>query len=142
MKVENCIVCDNSLEEPSIIVGNQYPSAIFAEVNEDYTKTLLSSSLDLSRCSNESCSLLQLSTDYDLDIVFKNYPYVSGTTATMKSILEDVVEEAVKVVDLEKEDVILDIGGNDGTMLSYIEEEVSHKINIDAASGVGSEDIA
>ena len=142
MKVENCIVCNKPLEEPSVIVGNQYPSAVFAEKDEDYTKTLISSSLDLTRCSNESCSLVQLSTDYDLDIVFKNYPYVSGTTATMNAILQDVVDEGVEVANLDEEDVVLDIGGNDGTMLSYIEKEVAHKINMDAASGVGSVDVS
>jgi len=103
MKVENCIVCNSALEEPSVIVGDQYPSAVFAEKDENYTETLISSSLDLTRCSNESCSLVQLSTDYDLDIVFKNYPYVSGTTATMNAILQDVIDEGVAVTNLGEE---------------------------------------
>jgi hypothetical protein len=139
--INNCIVCKSELEEDTIIVGNQFPSAIFANKNEDYTQSIDSSSLNLTRCSNDSCSLVQLSNDYDLDIVFQNYPYISGTTATMKSILEDVVDEGIEVSKPKNNDVILDIGGNDGTMLSYIDQEVGHKVNIDAAHGVDSVDI-
>ena len=113
--INNCIVCKSELEEDTIIVGNQFPSAIFANKNEDYTQSIDSSSLNLTRCSNDSCSLVQLSNDYDLDIVFQNYPYISGTTATMKSILEDVVDEGIEVSKPKNNDVILDIGGNDGT---------------------------
>ena len=140
--VNNCMVCKSELEEDTIIVGNQFPSAIFANKGEDYTQSIDSSSLNLTRCSNNSCSLVQLSTDYDLDIVFQNYPYVSGTTATMKSILKDVVEEGLAVSKPEDDDVILDIGGNDGTMLSYITQQVGHKVNIDAAYGIDSVDVS
>ena len=140
--VNNCMVCKSELEEDTIIVGNQFPSAIFANKGEDYTQSIDSSSLNLTRCSNNSCSLVQLSTDYDLDIVFQNYPYVSGTTAPMKSILKDVVEEGLAVSKPEDDDVILDIGGNDGTMLSYITQQVGHKVNIDAAYGIDSVDVS
>lgn len=140
--VNKCMVCKSELEEDSIIVGNQFPSAIFANKDEDYAQSIDSSSLNLTRCSNNSCSLVQLSTDYDLDIVFQNYPYVSGTTATMKSILKDVVEEGLAVSKPKDDDVILDIGGNDGTMLSYIRQEVGHKVNIDAAHGIDSVDVS
>ena len=136
------MVCKSELEEDTIIVGNQFPSAIFANKGEDYAQSIDSSSLNLARCSNNSCSLVQLSTDYDLDIVFQNYPYVSGTTATMKSILKDVVEEGLAVSKPKDDDVILDIGGNDGTMLSYIRQEVGHKVNIDAAHGIDSVDVS
>jgi NDP-4-keto-2,6-dideoxyhexose 3-C-methyltransferase len=71
-------------------------------------------------------------------MVFKNYPYLSGTTATMKGILKDVVDEGAQLVKLEADDVVLDIGGNDGTMLSYLDVSVAAKVNIDTAEGVKS----
>ena len=136
------MVCKSKLESDVIIVGDQFPSAIFANRNENYSQAIAKSSLNLARCSNNSCSLVQLSTDYDLDVVFQNYPYVSGTTATMKSILKDVVEEGLSVSRPKDDDVVLDIGGNDGTMLSYIDQKLGHKVNIDAAHGIGSVDIS
>jgi len=138
MKREKCIVCNNYLHLDSVIIGDQYPSAIFVEKDEDYQKIIQTSSLNLAKCSNNLCGLVQLSTNYNLDMVFRNYPYVSGTTATMKAILKDVVDEGVKVANPSPNDVILDIGGNDGTMMSFLDKNVAYKINMDAAHGVNS----
>lgn len=138
MKRTNCIVCEGQLHNDSVLIGAQYPSAVFADVTEDYRQYLKASSLNLTQCSNPSCALVQLSSGYDLDMVFKNYPYLSGTTATMKGILKDVVDEGAQLVKLEAEDVVLDIGGNDGTMLSYLDVSVAAKVNIDTAEGVKS----
>ena len=80
--VNNCVVCKSELEEDTIIVGNQFPSAIFANKGEDYTQSIDSSSLNLTRCSNNSCSLVQLSTDYDLDIVRTEHRYLGKENIT------------------------------------------------------------
>jgi NDP-4-keto-2,6-dideoxyhexose 3-C-methyltransferase len=138
MKREKCIVCNDYLNFDSVIIGNQYPSAIFTDNDKKYKKVIKTSSLNLAKCSNSVCGLVQLSTHYNLDMVFENYPYISGTTATMKSILNDVLEEGVKVANPSADDVVLDIGGNDGTMLSFLNRNVAYKINMDAAHGVES----
>jgi len=138
MKRDKCIVCNSNLKDDSVIIGDQYPSAVFADKDENYENFIKSSSLNLAMCSNSSCALVQMSNSYNLDMVFNNYPYVSGTTATMKSILKDVLDEGVEVSMLNTTDVVLDIGGNDGTMLSYLDKDVAYKINMDAAKGVES----
>lgn len=68
--------------------------------------------------------------------MFDHYPYESGTTATMKQVLQDVVDDAQKVSPLGREDVVLDIGGNDGTLLGLINTPVKARVNIDAAAGI------
>jgi len=138
MKRDKCIVCNCMLNPDSVIIGDQYPSAVFAEKNKDYKHHIKSSSLNIAKCSNSSCGLVQLSNQYNLDMVFHNYPYVSGTTATMKSILNDVLQEGIEVAMPRSHDVVLDIGGNDGTMLSYLNIDVAFKVNMDAAHGVKS----
>ena len=141
MKRTHCIVCEDRLETDTVLVGAQYPSAVFADATDDYRQYLEASSLNLTQCSNNSCALVQLSSDYNLDMVFKNYPYLSGTTATMKGILKDVVNEGTQISKPGAGDVVLDIGGNDGTMLSYLDVDVGHKVNIDAAQGVESVEV-
>ena len=84
MKREKCIVCNSEIHPDSVQIGSQYPSAIFAEKNENYTDFIKSSSLNIGKCSNKECGLVQLSNEYNLDEVFNNYPYVSGTTATTR----------------------------------------------------------
>jgi NDP-4-keto-2,6-dideoxyhexose 3-C-methyltransferase len=54
----------------------------------------------------------------------------------MGSILKDVVEDAKKLVVLNNEDVVLDIGGNDGTLLGLIDQPLKARVNIDAAAGI------
>lgn len=131
-----CVSCSSKLSEEIVIIGDQYPSAIFFNENDPLLRSLSSSSLNLVRCTNEKCNLVQLSFDYDLQYVFDHYPYESGSTATMKQILQEVVDDSLDIVDLRKDDVVLDIGGNDGTMLSLLNKPLKAKVNIDAASGV------
>jgi len=131
-----CIVCQTTLLDDLVIVGEQYPSAIFPDPNSNYKNVTPKVSLNLTKCSNSACGLVQLSHEYDLDHVFKRYPFVSGATATMKQILEDVVDDMLRTVELKQTDTVLDIGGNDGTLLSTIDNQIAAKINIDAAYGI------
>jgi NDP-4-keto-2,6-dideoxyhexose 3-C-methyltransferase len=135
-KRNHCISCGSNLSEDIVFIGDQFPSAIFLSDDAPPPPELKSSSLNLSRCTNEACQLIQLSNHYNLQYVFDHYPYESGTTATMKKILQDVVDDAQSIINLDSDDVVLDIGGNDGTMLGLIKQPVRAKVNIDAAAGV------
>lgn len=135
----NCLVCESPLDLDVAIIGDQYPSAIYLDNTTEKEFGLSKSSLNLSQCLNPACNLVQLTKPIDLDIVYRHYPYQSGTTATMHSILSSVVEEALTCQNLEPGEVALDIGGNDGTLLSLINRPESKMINIDAASNINQE---
>jgi len=53
----------------------------------------------------------------------KQYWYKSGISSTIKADLRDIVEKAQKLARLEKGDLIVDIGCNDGTLLSFYDKE-------------------
>lgn len=131
-----CISCGKALPEDIVFVGEQFPSAVFLSEKLPPPKDFKASSLNLTRCDNAKCSLIQLSNQYNLQYVFDHYPYESGTTATMKQVLQDVLDDVQMVCPLSSEDVVLDIGGNDGTLLGLIKTPVKARINIDAAAGV------
>lgn len=131
-----CISCGTPLPESIVKIGDQYPSAIFVDEGDKILADLAATNLDVTRCPDESCALVQLSNQYDLQYVFDHYPYESGSTATMKGILQAVVDDATHAVNLTEEDVVLDIGGNDGTLLSLIRVPVKARVNIDAAASV------
>jgi NDP-4-keto-2,6-dideoxyhexose 3-C-methyltransferase len=132
----NCISCGTKLPKDIVYIGDQYPSAIYLTEGIELPNDFRASSLNLTRCENPSCSLVQLSNHYNLQYVFDHYPYESGTTATMKQILQSVLDDAQQVSPFAAADVILDIGGNDGTMLGLINTPVKKRVNIDAAAGV------
>lgn len=133
---KKCISCGSKLEDDIVTIGNQYPSAIFSSERNKVEGEIVPSSLNVTRCSNETCGLVQLVNKYDLQYVFDHYPYESNSTATMKQILQDVVNSTKSIVSLTEEDVVLDIGGNDGTLLEFIDQLVRARVNIDAAAGV------
>ncbi len=135
-KRKTCLLCGKDLPGDIVDIGEQYPSAIFISDKDSTPPDLHASSLNVTRCSDSSCSLIQLSYEYNLQYVFDHYPYESGSTATMKQILQEVVDDALRVVELKSDDVVLDIGGNDGTMLGLIPCPVQARVNIDAAAGV------
>lgn len=72
-----------------------------------------------------SCTLVQSEWTAPQDFLYtKHYWYRSGTTATMRAALADVVASARALVDLQPFDVVLDIGANDGTLLGCYEGPV------------------
>ncbi len=135
-KRNTCISCNSALTSDIVLIGKQYPSAVFLSENHPPPKDFHASSLNLTRCSNPKCNLIQLSQIYNLQYVFDHYPYESGITANMKKILQEVLDDAQKVCPIESNDIVLDIGGNDGTLLSLIDKPVKARVNIDAAAGV------
>ena len=51
------------------------------------------------------------------------YWYRSGVTKTMKLGLQNIFRESLRHVKLENNDVVLDIGANDGTLLNYYKKK-------------------
>lgn len=77
---------------------------------------------ELVRCDvtkNENgCGLLQLAHTFPPEILYANYWYRSGTNATMRAHLGGIVETAMELVG-KPQPTVLDIGCNDGTLLSH-----------------------
>lgn len=76
--------------------------------------------LVLTRCTK--CSLLQLNYFVPKEKMFKNHTYVSGTTKTLAKHFYDLAEENIAQFNLSENDLIVDIGGNDGTQLKQYQE--------------------
>jgi hypothetical protein len=84
---------------------------------------LLESPLDLCRCP--LCGLVQLRHTVSPDRMFREYWYRSGINEAMRAELKDVVEDAVEHLGyLEEDDVVVDVGANDGTLLSVYPKNV------------------
>jgi len=73
--------------------------------------------LVLVRC--QDCTLVQLRHTVDRERLYRRYWYRSGTNESMVAALKDVVAEATRQVKLGLDDVVLDVGCNDGTLLDF-----------------------
>ena len=61
------------------------------------------------------------------------YWYRSGVTKIMKLGLKNIFDDSLKFVKMNKNDVVLDIGANDGTLLSYYKKRKIKTIGCDPA---------
>tara|TARA_Y100000741_G_scaffold359908_1_gene341291 strand:+ start:2237 stop:3475 length:1239 start_codon:yes stop_codon:yes gene_type:complete len=71
--------------------------------------------------------LAQLGCVVDKEILFPyTYPYTSSTTKILRENFVDLYKDTKKIVDLNKNDLVIDIGSNDGNLLSNF--KTNHKV--------------
>ena len=91
--------------------------------------------LNLVLCTN--CTLVQLRESIPVEKLYtENYGYRSGINNTIKADLRDIVAKACAIVPLnvrDSVDIVLDIGCNDGTLLSNYPLDVV-RVGIDPIS--------
>ena len=84
------------------------------------------------QCS--ACNHFQLSISINPRILYaKNYTYLTGVTKTFKRHFYDYSNMLIKKCKLKKGSLVLDIGSNDGTCLSYFKKNGMKVIGIDPA---------
>ncbi len=67
----------------------------------------------------QQCELVQLGLAVDPVIIFPpEYPYTSGTTKLLRDNFADLYREASAMLKLAPQDLVVDIGSNDGTLLA------------------------
>lgn len=74
------------------------------------------------------CDLVQLGLAVDPVIIFPpEYPYTSGTTKLLRENFADLQRESAAILSLGADDLVVDIGSNDGTLLSNFQNG-GHKV--------------
>jgi|WetSurMetagenome_2_1015567.scaffolds.fasta_scaffold00720_15 NDP-4-keto-2,6-dideoxyhexose 3-C-methyltransferase len=125
-QIDRCRLCGNSDLISIINLGNQFLTGVFPKKKE---QQITSGPLALVRCNDvhnsEACGLLQLEHSYDLDELYgTNYGYRSGLNSSMVDHLESIVNLVSGTINLGQGDYVLDIGSNDGTLLSFYPENL------------------
>ena len=122
--VENCQVCDNTDLEPILFLGYLPPVNTMHPIGQKpheqprYPAQLL-------YCPK--CHLVQLGLVVDPKILFPpEYPYTSSTTKILRENFAELYQECKTIVKLAHDDLIVDIGSNDGNLLSNFKDH--HKV--------------
>lgn len=119
-KVKKCLLCSNKKLKRIFNLGNFYVSNFVNKNN--ITKNNIKCPLILLYCNK--CTLIQLSHIAPQEIMYRRfYWYKSGVTKTMRDGLKNLFEASLNYVNLNKNDCILDIGANDGTLLKYYKKK-------------------
>jgi SAM-dependent methyltransferase len=113
--VEKCGLCDSPNLEEVLDVGSSPLTCNMAHVGTRAVETHYP--LVLLRCRD--CTLVQLSVVPDPALVFPaDYPYSSGNSRALHENFEDLAKQASELVALKSWERVVDIGANDGTLLS------------------------
>ncbi|MFC1522179.1 class I SAM-dependent methyltransferase [Elusimicrobiota bacterium] len=130
--VKKCQVCDSSDLEQLLFLGYLPPVNQMRAIGEtpheqpSYPALLL-------KCNK--CQLVQLGLIVDAKILFPpEYPYTSGTTKILRDNFAELYQECSKIINLNSNDLVVDIGSNDGTLLSNFASK--HKVQ-----GITPEDV-
>jgi len=136
-RVRACRVCGNDELAGVIDLGEQYLSSVFPD-GPGYRDRIAPAPLDLVLCTERdgSCGLPQLGHRHDLTAMYADYPYASATNAAMRLALADVAASGRAAVELAGGDVVLDVGGNDGTLIGAFADDRVDLVVIDPAQGV------
>lgn len=114
--VEYCQICNNPNLKSVLFLGYLPPVNQLHPIGSR-PKEQPSYPAELLYCPK--CHLVQLGLAVDPKIIFpKEYPYTSGTTKVLRDNFADLGQEVRKMIGLKKKDLVVDIGSNDGTLLS------------------------
>jgi hypothetical protein len=114
--VETCQVCDSPELQTIFFAGylppvnTMPPAGARPQEQPSYPAELL-------QCRR--CQLVQLGLIVDPAILFPpSYPYTSGTTKILRDNFAEMYREVRTLIDLGPKDLVVDVGSNDGTLLS------------------------
>lgn len=122
-RISECRVCGNAALVSVLNLGDQYLTGVFPRGIDDAPSH---GPLELLKChgGHDVCGLLQLANSYDMDEMYgDNYGYRSGLNPSMVRHLSESAERIMQKVQLGPGSIVLDIGSNDGTMLSFYPPE-------------------
>lgn len=118
MKIKSCRICKSTKLE---IVGNLGTMSFTGIFPSSLKNKVPKAQLKLVRC--KICALLQLQDNFDPNLMYgKNYGYMSSLNKTMKLHLKSKVKYLLDTYKLKKRNSVLDIGSNDGTLLSFFKK--------------------
>ena len=119
--ISACRICGNTHLVQVLSLGDQVLTGVFPRSRDEQVTC---GPLTLVKChGGNACSLLQLAHSYDsAEMYGANYGYRSGLNQSMVAHLREKVEKLLCLVPVGAGDVVLDIGSNDGTLLSCYPE--------------------
>ncbi|MBU4289015.1 MAG: class I SAM-dependent methyltransferase [Proteobacteria bacterium] len=132
-EIKQCRICGNTNLISVVNLGNQYLTGVFPK---SITQQITSGPLELVKCHEDrdgnTCGLVQLKHSYDHNEMYgENYGYRSGINKSMVNHLHDKVKKIQAFTQLTREDLIIDIGSNDSTLLQAYRQDGLLLVGID-----------
>jgi 2-polyprenyl-3-methyl-5-hydroxy-6-metoxy-1,4-benzoquinol methylase len=130
---KNCRLCLSKnikvkLKLKSIPLGEKY---FLTKKKASYSKEY---PLSIGRCS--ACKNIQLMEIINPNILWKDYTYISGQTKEILNHFQEFAKNTISRFKLSDRDLVLDIGSNDGSLLSYFKKSKIKVLGIDPSKNI------
>jgi len=120
MKIRECRNCNQKKFSKLFSLGKM---SFTGKFKKDLKVNIPKAFINLIMC--RSCKLVQLDRNFNPRYLYDdNYGYRTGINTTMTNHVQMVVDESIKLVKLKKDDAVLDIASNDGTLLSFYKKDI------------------
>jgi len=127
-----CRVCEGTDLVKILDLGFTPPANAYLK-EEDLDNPENSFPLVLYYC--RTCSLAQLLDVVAPEILFKDYHFLTSASFPSIAHFKKYAEDAVRPLIAFPEDLVIDIGGNDGVLLSFV-SEYARVLNVDPADNL------
>ena len=122
--VTKCQISNSTNLESLIFLGYLPPVNTLRKIGSTLEEEI-SFPAELLYCKKSK--LAQLGCIVDKEILFPySYPYTSSTTRILRENFANLYKDTLKITKLNKDDLIIDIGSNDGNLLSNFKS--NHKV--------------
>ena len=117
-EITSCRICNNKELIPLLDLGSQCLTGVFPASADD---RITSGPIELVKCHGQDCcGLVQLRHSYEATEMYgANYGYRSSLNRSMVEHLQAKVAKLSALLPTVSGDLVLDIGSNDGTLLSF-----------------------
>ena len=132
-RIDGCRSCNNPDLTPVISLG-EMPLANSLPAPQDIEKTEDVYPLDISFCSN--CALVQITETVSPEVLFSEYLYFSSYSDTVLSNAKDISRRMMATRNLGENNLVVEIGSNDGYLLRNYAEAGVPVLGIEPASNV------
>ena len=132
-----CLVCGDSAVAVVLDLGMTAPANNFILPDELARNSERFFPLRLGLCRN--CGHVQLVDHVPPKVMFDHYLYMSSASSTLTEHLRDLARTVTKNLNLGPDDLVVDIGCNDGTLLEGFKlAGVGRRIGVDPATNLAA----
>ena len=136
---DSCRICGSKNLTSVLNLGDQY-FANYSPKSNDVVPFEEKIPLELVRCDKsidpKSCGLVQLRHTTPPNLMYDRYFYRSGINQTMTNNLNEIAKQAISKIKLNPNDIVIDIGCNDGTLLQNYKELPIRSVGFDPAKNM------
>lgn len=129
-----CRICANPVLLPVLSLGESPLANNLTTPDNKHTVDFYP--LEMVYCP--TCHLCQLSYVTPPEKMFKHYVYVTSTTTTFKEHFNEFAETLAKEFELKANSLVVDVGSNDGLLLSYLKNKGIRVMGVEPAENIVS----